>query len=186
MNTKRYTLNMDVHFKWVRPLYFNLGIYMDENCIVLKILESIAPIISAIAAIASVVAVFKANEIAKTVKNFQRNTLLNQREIELLGKALEKLSIYNAWCKTDSVGNDVNYHDSNETEYESRDDAWAQIPRDVKFILIQLSSHSERLESLLIEWEKGFITKAGESYSFDDSLVLQKIKYLRTIRSGGL
>jgi hypothetical protein len=159
---------------------------MDENCIVIEILKSIAPIISAIAAIASVFAVFKANDIANTVKNFQRNTLLNQREIELIGKALEKLSIYSVWCKNDCAGNDVNYHDSNETEYTSRDDAWSQIPRDVKFILIQLTSHSERLETLLLDWEKGFINKSGESYSFEDSLVSEKIASLRSIRSGGL
>lgn len=159
---------------------------MDENCIVIEILKSIAPIISAIAAIASVFAVFKANDIANTVKDFQRNTLLNQREIELIGKALEKLSIYSVWCKDDGAGNDVNYHDSSETEYESRDDAWSQIPRDVKFILIQLTSHSERLEALLLDWEKGFIHKIGESYHFEDSLVSAKITSLRSIRSGGL
>jgi hypothetical protein len=159
---------------------------MDENCIVIKLLESIAPIVSSIAAIASVFAVFKANELAKTVKDFQRNTLLNQREIELIGKALEKLNIYNVWCKEDGAGNDVNYHDSNETEYNTRDDAWSQIPRDVKFILIQLTSHSEKLESLLLKWEEGFILKSGESYHFNESLVSEKIQSLRSIRSGGL
>ncbi|MBB1320447.1 hypothetical protein [Shewanella sp. SR43-8] len=159
---------------------------MDENCIVIKILESIAPIVSSIAAIASFFAVLKANEIAKTVKYFQRNTLLNQREIELIGKALEKLNIYNVWCKEDSAGIDVNYHDSNETEYNSRDDACLQIPIDVKFILIQLTSHSEKLEFLLLKWEEGFILKSGKTYHFNESLVSEKIQSLRAIRSGGL
>jgi len=159
---------------------------MDENCIMIKILELISPIISAIAAIASVVAVFKANDIANTVKDFQRNCLLNQREIELIGKALEKLNIYNVWCKPDGAGSDVNYHDSNEVEYSTRDEASSQIPRDVKFILIQLTSHSERLESLLINWESGFIIKIGDDYQFEDNLVSEKIKSLRAIRSGGL
>lgn len=159
---------------------------MNENCIVIEILKLIAPIISAIAAIASVFAVFKANDIANTVKDFQRNTLLNQREIELIGKALEKLCIYSVWCKDDGAGNDVNYHNSSETEYATRDDAWLQIPMDVKFILIQLTSHSERLETLLLEWEKGFIHKTGESYRFEDCLMAEKITSLRTIRSGGM
>ncbi|WP_379544248.1 hypothetical protein [Psychrobacter sp. R86515] len=159
---------------------------MNENCIVIEVLKSIAPVISAIAAMTSAFAVFKANDIANTVKNFQRNTLLNQREIELIGKALEKLNIYSVWCKDDGAGNNVNYHDSNEIEYKSRDDAWSQIPKDVKFILIQLTSHSERLETLLLDWEKGFIHKVGESYRFEDSLVSAKIASLRSIRSGGL
>ena len=153
---------------------------------VIKILESISPIISAIAAIASAFAVFKANDIANTVKDFQKNSILNEREIELIGKALEKLNIYKVWCKTDAAGNDVNYHDSNETEYNTRDDAWSQIPRDVKFILIQLTSHSERLESLLTVWESDFIKRTGNDYHFEDSLVSDKIKSLRAILSGGL
>ena len=159
---------------------------MNENYIVIDILKLLTPIFSVIAAIASVFAVFKANDIASTVKDFQRNTLLNQREIELIGKALEKLNIYSVWCKTDGAGNDVNYHYSNETKYKSRDDAWAQIPRDVKFILIQLTSHSERLESLLLNWEKGFIHKTGEVYHLEDGLVSTKIRSLRSIRSAGL
>lgn len=159
---------------------------MNKGCFVVEILNSIAPILSAIAAIASAFAVYKANEIAKAVRDFQKNSVLNHREIKLIGKALEKLNIYDVWCKPDSSGQDINYHDSSETEYNNRDDASMQIPRDVKFILIQLSSHSAKLESLLNEWEDGFIIKVGSDYTFTENLVSEKIKLLRTIRAGGL
>lgn len=78
------------------------------------------------------------------------------------------------------------FYDSKETSYESRDDAWSQIPRDIKFLLIQLSSHSNRLEQLLIEWEKGFLEKISDSYVLKDEQVKEKIKSLREIVSGGL
>lgn len=159
---------------------------MNKGCYMLDFLNTISPIFSALAAIASVFAVYKANEIAKTVRDFQKNSVLNSREIELIGKALEKLSIYDTWCKPNCSGEDVNYHQSNEVEYTTRDDATLQIPRDVKFILIQLSSHSEILEKLLIEWENGFIAKTGNDYAFIDELVSEKIQSLRSIRAGGL
>lgn len=149
-------------------------------------LNSISPFFSAFAAIASFFAICKANDIAKTVRDFQKNSVLNSREIELIGKALEKLSIYDVWCKPNCSGQDVNYHESSEVEYSSRDDAFMQIPRDVKFILIQLSSHSEKLEELLSKWENGFISKIGNDYAFADELVSEKIKSLRSIRAGGL
>ncbi|WP_318474442.1 hypothetical protein [Photobacterium leiognathi] len=151
-----------------------------------NLIESVAPIISAVAALASVFVVWKANEIANTAKNYQKNSLLNKREIELLGIILEKLSIYDAWCKQGASGEDVNYHESNEVEYQSRDDAWSQIPRDVKFLLIQLSSHSEKLEKLLKEWESDFIVKMGSTYSFNEELITEHIRSLREIRCGGL
>ncbi|MBM4941647.1 hypothetical protein HYO29_22465 [Vibrio parahaemolyticus] len=151
-----------------------------------NLIESVAPIISAVAALASVFVVLKANEIANTAKNYQKNSLLNKREIELLGIILEKLSIYDAWCKQGASGENVNYHESNEVAYQSRDDAWSQIPRDVKFLLIQLSSHSEELEKLLKEWESGFVVKTGSTFSFKEELINERIRSLREIRSGGL
>ncbi|HDY7754593.1 TPA: hypothetical protein RQL25_004610 [Vibrio vulnificus] len=149
-------------------------------------LDSITPFVSAIAALASAFAVFKANDIALTAKNFHKNSVLNQRELELLGKAIEKLSIYDVWCKTGGAGESINYHDSNEVEYSSRDDATMQIPRDLKYLLIQLSAHSEELNAKLIEWESDFISKVGDSYMLKDELVPVKIKALREIRSGGM
>jgi hypothetical protein len=149
-------------------------------------LESIAPIILAIAAIASAFAVFKANEIANAVERFQKNSVLNQREIELIGKALEKLCIYSVWCKLGGAGENVNYHDSNEVEYDSRGDATLQIPRDVKYIVIQLSAHSDTLQKKLEQWESGFITKLGNDYCFQEGLIQSKISELRSIRSDGL
>lgn len=144
--------------------------------------NSIFYFLSAGAAIASVFAICRANKTAKAVKNIQKNIILNHREIELIGKALEKLNIYNVWCKQDASGQDINYHDSDETEYETRDDAEMKIPRDVKFILIKLCAHSEELATLIKKWEDGFITKVGDSYCFDDSLVSKKIGCLRVIR----
>lgn len=155
-------------------------------CELKEIIESLAPVLSAIAAIAAAVAAFNANRISNALKRLQKNSILNQRELQLLNRALELLKIYDVWCKEDGAGSDVNFHDSKESNYDSRDDAWIQIPRDVKFILIQLSSHSERLESLLSEWEKCFITKIGGSYSLQDKQVKEKIKSLREIVSGGL
>ncbi|WP_028863983.1 hypothetical protein [Psychromonas aquimarina] len=145
-----------------------------------------APLLAAIATIASAVAVFKANEIAMAVKNFQKNSILNQRELELIGKALEKLSIYDAWCKPGAKGENVNYHESNESEYKARDEAEIQIPRDIKFILIQLSAHSDNLESQLDEWEENFIIKTGDNYFLDAAQIRNKILSLRSIRSCGL
>ncbi|WP_117235762.1 hypothetical protein [Vibrio maerlii] len=149
-------------------------------------LDSISPLVSAIAALASAFAVFKANDIAETVKNFHKNSVLNHRELELLGKALEKLSIYDVWCKTGGVGESVNYHDSNEVEYSSRDDATIQIPRDLKYLLIQLSAHSEDLNAKIVDWESNFISKVNDDYILKDELVSEKIKALREIRSGGM
>ncbi|MEZ8437890.1 hypothetical protein AB6D90_15185 [Vibrio splendidus] len=149
-------------------------------------LDSITPFVSAIAALASAFAVFKANDIALTAKNFHKNSVLNKRELELLGKALEKLSIYDVWCKTGGAGKSINYHDSTEVQYSSRDVATIQIPRDLKYLLIQLSAHSEGLNAKLIEWESGFISKVDDDYMLKDELVPAKIKALREIRSGGM
>lgn len=157
-----------------------------KGCNVIEILNSMLPIFSMFAAIASTLAVFKANEIARSARDFQKNSILNQREIELIGKALEKLSIYDVWCKSGGAGENVNYHDSNETEYASRDGAFIQIPMDVKILLILLSSHSKKLESRLIEWEHDFIKKTGDCYNFEESLIGEKIRSLRAIRAGGL
>lgn len=151
-----------------------------------NLIESVAPLVSAVAALASVFVVWKANGIANTAKNYQKNSLLNKREIELLGIILEKLSIYDAWCKQGASGENVNYHESNEVAYQSRDDAWSQIPRDVKFLLIQLSSHSEELEKQLKEWESGFVVKIDSEYSFKEELIIERISSLREIRCGGL
>lgn len=151
-----------------------------------EIFTELAPLLSAIAAIAAAIAAFKANEISSAVRRFQRNSVLNQREIYLLNQALELLKIYDVWCTEDGSGSDVNFHDSKESSYSSRDDAWSQIPRDIKYIIIQLASHSERLESLLNEWEKGFIEKVASSYSLKDDKVKEKIQSLRSILAGGL
>ena len=151
-----------------------------------ELITSLAPMLSAIAAIAAAVAAFKANEISSALKRLQRNSILNQQEIQLLNRALELLKVYDVWCKEDGAGSDVNFHDSKESNYSTRDDAWTQIPRDIKFILIQLSSHSERLESLLSEWEQGFMMKIADSYAFQDDKVKEKIQSLREIVSGGL
>lgn len=124
-------------------------------------ITSIAPLLSTIAAVAAAIAAFKANEISGALKKLQKNSILNQREMQLLNRALELLKIYEVWCTDDGAGSNVNFHDSKESIYNSRDDAWSQIPRDIKFILIQLSSHSERLEKLLSDWERGFIEKDG-------------------------
>lgn len=146
----------------------------------------VVPLLSAVAAIASAFAACNANKISKALQRLQKNSILNQREIELLSRALELLKVYDVWCKPDGAGNDVNFHDSKESNYSSRDDAWTQIPRDIKFLIIQLSSHSSRLELLLSEWESGFINKAGDSYHLNDKLVTAKISSLRDILSGGL
>lgn len=151
-----------------------------------KIITSLAPFLSAVAVIAAAIAAFKANEISSTLKRLQRNSILNQREIQFLNRALELLKIYDVWCKQGGAGSDVNFHDSKESSYSTRDDAWSQIPRDIKYILIQLSSHSERLENLLLEWENGFIEKVSDSYSLKDEMVAEKIQSLRNIISGEL
>lgn len=149
-------------------------------------LTSLAPLLSAVAAFAAAIAAFQANQISNALKRLQRNGILNQREIQLLNRALELLKIYDVWCTESGAGSDVNFHESNESNYNTRDDAWSQIPRDIKFILIQLSSHSECLEQLLSEWEHGFIEKVADSYSLKDERVKEKIKYLRAIVAGGL
>ena len=151
-----------------------------------KLLASLAPLLSAVAANAAAIAAFQANNISKSLKRLQRNSILNQREIQLLNRALELLKIYEVWCTDSGAGSDVNFHDSNESNYKSRDDACSQIPRDIKYILIQLSSHSERLENLLSRWEQGFINKVAESYALKDEQVKEKISSLREIISGGL
>lgn len=151
-----------------------------------NVLTPLAPLLSAVAAIAAAVAAFQANKISNELKRLQRNSILNQREIQLLNRALELLKIYDVWCTDNGAGSDVNFHDSNESNYKTRDDAWSQIPRDIKYILIQLSSHSERLDQLLSEWELGFIEKATGSYSLKDEQIKEKIKSLRAIVSGGL
>ena len=86
------------------------------------------------------------------------------------------------WCKEGASGQDINYHDSCENEYETRDEAWTKIPQDVKFILIKLCAHSEELESLIHCWEDEFIIKSANFYRFEDSLVSEKIRGLRAIR----
>jgi hypothetical protein len=138
---------------------------------------------AAISAIASAIAAWNANKISSSVKMFQRNTFLNAQELDLLSRALKLLKIYEVWCTDNGAGSDVNFHDSKETSYESRDDAWSQIPRDIKFLLIQLSSHSNRLDQLLFDWEKDFLEKKGDSYSLKDEQVKEKIKLLREIFS---
>lgn len=155
-------------------------------CELEKIIVSLAPILSAIAAIAAAVAAFKANEISNALKRLQRNSILNQQEIQLLNRTLELLKIYDVWCRDDGAGSDLNFHDSKESNYSTRDDAWSQIPRDIKFILVQLSSHSDRLEDLLNEWEKGFVIKVADSYALQESMIKEKIKSLRSITSEGL
>jgi len=155
-------------------------------CELEEISKSIAPILAAISAIAAAIAAWNANKISSSVKMFQRNSFLNAREFDLLNSALELLKIYEVWCTDDGAGSDVNFHDSKETSYKSRDDALIQIPRDIKFLLIQLSSHSNRLEELVFEWEKGFIENIGDSFVLKDIQVKEKIKALREIISGGL
>ena len=150
------------------------------------LITSLAPMLSAIAAIAAAVAAFKANEISSTLKRLQRNSILNQHEIQLFHRALELLKVYDVWCKEEGAGSDVNFHDSKESSYSTRDNASTQIPRDIKFILIQLSSHSEKLESLLFEWEQGFILKIADSYALQDNKVKEKIQSIREIFSSGL
>lgn len=113
-------------------------------CDLTTMITSISPLLAAIAAVAAAVAAFKANEISGALKRLQKNSILNQREIHLLNRALELLKIYDVWCTDSGAGSDVNFHNSKESNYNSRDDAWSQIPRDIKFILIQLSSHSEK------------------------------------------
>ncbi|MGN5130890.1 hypothetical protein ACTG13_14885 [Aeromonas hydrophila] len=83
------------------------------------IIEGLTPIISMIAAVASASAVFKANEISTSLKKFQKNSMLNAREIELAMQMLEALKIYDEWCKEDAAGSDVNFHTSRQTIYES-------------------------------------------------------------------
>lgn len=143
--------------------------------------NSIFYVLSTIAAIASAFAIYRSNKTAKAVKNIQKNIILNQREIELIGKALEKLNIYNVWCKQDASGQDINYHDSDETEYDTRDDAEMKIPKDVKLLLIKLHAHSEELAVSIKKWEDGFIIKVDDSYCFNESLVLKKMESLRDI-----
>jgi hypothetical protein len=155
-------------------------------CEFMEILAELAPFLSAIAAISAAIAAFKANEISSAVRKLQRNSVLNQREINYLNRVLELLKIYDVWCKEGGAGADINFHDSKESNYSSRDDAWNQIPRDIKYIIIQLSSHSERLESLLTEWEEGFIEKVSDSYSLKDEKVKEKIQLLRSIVADGL
>ena len=151
-----------------------------------SLITSMSPLLAAIAAVAAAIAAFKANEISGALTRLQKNSILNQREIQLLNRALELLKIYDVWCTDDGAGADVNFHDSKESKYNSRDDAWSQIPRDIKFILIQLSSHSERLEELLSEWEHGFIEKSVDTYILNDESIKEKIRSLREIVSGGL
>lgn len=155
-------------------------------CELTSLITAISPLLAAIAAVAAAIAAFKANEISGALKRLQKNSILNQREIQLLNRVLELLKIYDVWCKEDGSGSDVNFHDSKESTYNTRDDAWSQIPRDIKFILIQLSSHSERLEQLLSEWERGFIEKMADTYTLREEKVKEKIKSLRDIVSGGL
>ncbi|MEZ9778609.1 hypothetical protein [Vibrio sp. 10N.261.54.A5] len=138
------------------------------------------------AAAIAAIAAFKANEISGALKKLQKNSILNQREIQLLNRALELLKIYEVWCTNNGAGSNVNFHESKESNYDTRDDAWSQIPRDIKYVLIQLSSHSERLEQLLSEWELGFIEKAADTYIIKDEGVKEKIKSLREIVAGGL
>lgn len=163
-----------------------VSFYRLYMCEFEKIITSAVPLFAAIASIAAAIAAFQANRISSALKKFQRNSVLNQREIQLLNRALELLKIYEVWCKQDGVGSDVNFHDSKESNYNSRDDAWCQIPRDIKYILIQLSSHSENLENLLLNWEKGFIKKVSDSYSLEDEMIKEKIQSLRSIISNGL
>lgn len=155
-------------------------------CDLASMITSISPLLAAIAAVAAAVAAFKANEISGALKRLQKNSILNQREIQLLNRALELLKIYDVWCTDSGAGSEVNFHDSKESNYNSRDDAWSQIPRDIKFVLIQLSSHSERLDALLSEWECGFIEKSEDTYILKDESVKEKIKSLREIFAGGL
>jgi len=152
----------------------------------MEVLNSMAPLFTMFAAIASACAIFIANGIAKSARDFEQNMVLNQREIELIGKALEKLAIYEVWCKSGGAGENINYHASNEVEYVSRDKAYKQIPIDVKCILIRLSSRSVMLESQLTQWEYGFIKEDGNGYSLEEHLISEKIRSLRTIRAGGL
>lgn len=151
-----------------------------------KVVTALTPVFSTIAAIAAAVAAFKANEISNSLKRLQKNSILNQQEIHLLYRALELLKIYDVWCTNDGAGSNVNFNDSSESNYSTRDDAWNQIPRDIKFILIQLSSHSAKLEMLLSEWEEDFIDKIEDSYKLRDEKIKQKIHALREILSGGL
>ena len=157
-----------------------------DMCELENIISSLAPILTAIAAIAAAVAALKANEISNALKRLQRNSILNQQEIQLLNRTLELLKIYDVWCKDDGAGSDLNFHYSKDSNYRTRDEAWSQIPHDIKFILIQLSSHSERLEGLLDEWEKGFVIKVANSYTLKEDIIKEKIKSLRSIISGGL
>ena len=146
-----------------------------------EIVNYIFYFISASAALASAIAIRKANKISKAVQESQKNSNLNQREIELIGRILEKLNIYNVWCKQDALGQDINYHDSDETEYDTRDDAEMKIPKDVKLLLIKLHAHSEELAVSIKKWEDGFIIKVDDSYCFNESLVLKKMESLRDI-----
>lgn len=155
-------------------------------CYFTSIITLISPLLAAIAAVAAAVAAFKANEISDALKRLQKNSILNQREIHLLNQALELLKIYDVWCSDNGAGSGDNFHYSKKSNYSTRDDAWSQIPRDIKFILIQLSSHSERLEMLLSEWERGFIEKSADTYTLKDESIKEKIKSLRDIFAGGL
>lgn len=155
-------------------------------CELANFVTSMAPLLAAIAAVAAAIAAFKANQISGALRRLQKNSILNQREIQLLNRALELLKIYDVWCKEDGAGADVNFHDSKESNYSTRDDAWSQIPRDIKFILIQLSSHSERLEEQLSEWEVEFLEKTADTYSLRDEKVKDKIQSLRDIISSSL
>ncbi|MCG9559851.1 hypothetical protein [Vibrio kanaloae] len=142
--------------------------------------------LSLIAAVASAFAVYQANNIARSARDFHINSILSNRELELLGLALEKLNIFDVWCKSGGSGEDINFSESKISEYENRDDAYFDIPKDVKILVVQAASHSERLDEILKQWEKGFIKKVGDSYQLEESLLQKKIAELRDIIAGGL
>jgi len=154
---------------------------MEIECILKELINIIVPLFSMLAALASAYAVFKTNQIAKSARDFQKNTILNQRQIELVGKALEKLTIYNVWCKSGGAGDNINYHDSDETEYESRDEAFLKIPKDLKLILIKLSSYSKELEKQVNDFQKGFIINEGDDYFIDENKISEKVETLRVM-----
>lgn len=138
--------------------------------------------LTCIATIASAFAIYKTSEISKSIIKFNKKILVNDREIKLAGEILEKLYIYNIWCKNDGLTSEINFYEGGEHSYNSRDEAFSKIPIDIKIIIVKLSSHSKVLEEKLLSFENNFIQPLEDSYVINEDKITEKIKSFREIK----
>jgi len=147
--------------------------------------EVVIPIIMLVVTVFSAYSAYQANKISSRVCKFQEKLFLNVDEIKISQEILEKLTFYNVWCSDRSqIGSlDINYNNTESEVYGSRDDAFSNIPNEVKVLCIKLQTRGEHWRHEITQWEEGLLFKVEDSYAFNEENLEKKILHFKKLRS---